>query len=471
MTSLTLLGGAGTVTGSKFLLEHDGRRVLLGCGLFQGLKDLRVRNWAEFPIDPATLDAVVVTHAHLDHSGYLPRLVRGGFEGSVHVTYDTGRLLAVVLPDSGRLLEEEARFANRAGYSRHDPALALYTEDDAWRALDLLVHADYDTVVHVADGVDVVFRNAGHILGSAGLEVRLAHADGGTSVLRLSGDLGRGNHPLLVPPAALGAADWVLVESTYGDRAHDDSDDAVERLAQLVERTADRGGTVIIPAFAVDRTEVLLYHLRRLSDAGRLPAVPIHVDSPMALDALAVYRAAIADGAPDIRPELAGRVDLLDLPGLHEVRDVEGSKAIAHEPGPKIVIAGAGMASGGRVVHHLARCLPDPRHAVALVGFQAAGTRGRSLLEGATSLKIHGQYVRVRAEVGDLTGFSVHADAGELAAWLHTAERAPQGLFVVHGEPAAAEALRARAERELDWIAVVPSHGERLRLDGRSRPG
>ncbi len=467
MTSITMLGGAGTVTGSKFLLEHAGRRVLLDCGLFQGLKDLRLRNWTDFPVEPASLDAVVVTHAHLDHSGYLPRLVRGGYDGPVHVTYDTGRLMAVVLPDSGRLLEEEAKYANRAGYSRHDPALALYTEDDAWRALDLLVHADYDEGVHVADGVDVVFRNAGHILGSAGLEVRLTDPDGTVSVLRMSGDLGRGNHPLLVPPAPLGSADWVIVESTYGDRAHDAADDSVERLAQLVERTTDRGGTVVIPAFAVDRTEVLLYHLRRLSDAGRLPAVPIHVDSPMALDALAVYRAAIADAAGDIRPEIARHADLLDLPGLDEVRDVEGSKAIARRPGPKIVIAGAGMASGGRVVHHLARCLPDPRHSVALVGFQAAGTRGRSLLDGATSVKIHGQYVRVRAEICDLTGFSIHADADELVAWLATATRPPHGLFVVHGEPNAADALQRRVEDELDWVAVVPRLGERLRLDGR----
>lgn len=466
-TRLTLLGGARTVTGSKFLLEHDDAegtrwRVLLDCGLFQGLKDLRVRNWADFPVDPSTLDAIVISHAHLDHSGYLPRLVRAGFSGSVHVTYDTGRLMSVVLPDSGRLLEEEARFANRTGYSRHDPALALYTEEDAWRALDQLQPSGYDEVVRVADGVEVVFRNAGHILGSAGLEVHL----GTGAVLRLSGDLGRGNHPLLVPPAPLGTADWVLVESTYGDREHDDTDDSVERLADLVQRTVARDGTVVIPAFAVDRTEVLLHHLRRLAEAGRLPDVPIYVDSPMALDALNVYRTAIEEGANDIRPELRGRPDLLDLRGLEEVRDVEGSKAIGRRSQPSIVIAGAGMASGGRVVHHLARFLPDSRNAVALVGFQAAGTRGRSLLDGATSLKIHGQYVRVRAEVCDLTGFSVHADASELIDWLRTATYEPTGVFVVHGEPEASEALRARIERELDWVAVAPTLGERLRLDG-----
>ena len=460
-TRLTLVGGARTVTGSKFLLEHEGRRVLLDCGLFQGLKELRLRNWSAFPVDPASVDAIVITHAHLDHSGYLPRLVRAGFDGPVHVTYDTGRLMAVVLPDSGRLLEEEARFANRKGYSRHDPALALYTEEDAWRALDLLVPAPYDEPVRIADGLDVVFRNAGHILGSAGLEVHL-----GASVLRLSGDLGRGSHPLLVPPAPLGTADWVLVESTYGDREHDETDDSVDRLADLVERTVARSGTVVIPAFAVDRTEVLLHHLRGLADAGRLPDVPIYVDSPMALAALAVYRTAIEEGAGDIRPELRGQTGLLDLRGLEEVRDVEGSKAIGRRSRPSIVIAGAGMASGGRVVHHLARFLPDPRNAVALVGFQAAGTRGRSLLDGATSLKIHGQYVRVKAEVCDLTGFSVHADATELIEWLRTASYEPSGVFVVHGEPQAADALRARIERELDWVAVVPTLGERLRLDG-----
>jgi metallo-beta-lactamase family protein len=458
---LTMLGGARTVTGSKFLVQFDDQRVLVDCGLFQGLKELRERNWSHFPIDPASIDAVVITHAHLDHCGYLPRLVRAGYQGPVHVTYDTGRLMSVVLADSGRLLEEEAKYANRAGYSRHSPALALYTEDDAWRALELLTSVPYEQPVEVARGVSVTFRNAGHILGSSGIELRLATEK--PTTVRFSGDLGRQMHPLLQPPAPLGDADWVLIESTYGNRVHQ-SDESVDRLADLIHRTVKRGGLVIIPAFAVDRTEVLLYHLRMLSEAGRLPHVPIYVDSPMALAALDIYKSAIAEEASDIRPELHGRHDIFDLPELHEVRDTEGSKKLSRRSQPGIIIAGAGMASGGRVIHHLARHLPDPRNSVALVGFQAAGTRGRSLLDGATALKIHGQYVRVRAEVVDLTGFSVHADADELIDWLKTATRPPSGVFVVHGEPDEANALHDRIERELDWTAAVPRDGERLRL-------
>lgn len=456
--TLTSLGGVGTVTGSRHLLQCGTSRVLLDCGLFQGLRDLRERNWRPFPVDPASLDAIVITHAHLDHCGYLPRLVKQGFAGPVYVTYDTGKLMSVVLPDSGRLLEEEAGYANRKGYSRHQPALPLYTEDDAWDALDRLRPVGFDDTFTAAPDVQVTFQPAGHILGAAVTRLQL-----GERTLVCSGDLGRDQHPFLRPPVPIGDADWVMVESTYGDRRHE-SDDAVDRLADVVNRTVDRAGVVVIPAFAVDRTEVLLFHLRRLRAAGRIPSVPVFVDSPMALAALTIYRAALADEAADVRREYQGHADILDLPGLEEVVDTEGSKALSRRHGSAIIIAGAGMASGGRVVHHLARFLPEARNTVALVGFQAEGTRGRQLLEGATSLKIHGQYVRVRAEVCDLTGFSVHADADELMAWLGTATREPDGVFVAHGEPAASRALHDRIERELDWTAVVPDLGERLSL-------
>ena len=457
--TLVALGAARTVTGSKFLLEAGTSRVLFDCGLFQGLKELRERNWAEFPVDAASIDAVVISHAHLDHCGYLPRLVKHGFRGPVHVTYDTGRLMSIVLPDSARLLEEEARYANRAGYSRHSPALALYTEDDAWAALDLLRPQAFDERFAPAPGVTAEFRPAGHILGSASVRVTL---DGGPTVM-FSGDLGRPRHPLLVPPKGIGTADYVVVESTYGDREHPEHDDAPARLAELIERTVERGGVVIIPAFAVDRTEVLLYHLRKLAEAGRLPRVPIFVDSPMALAALKVYREAFEAGAADVRPELHDAGELFDLPGLEEVHDAEGSKRVTAHPGSAIIIAGSGMATGGRVIHHLKRFLPDPRNSVALVGFQAAGTRGRSLRDGATSVKIHGQYVRVRAEICDLAGFSVHADASELTDWVATAEGDPT-VFVVHGEDEAAQALGRRIETQLDLVAVVPDQDERLLL-------
>lgn len=464
-TTLVPLGAAGTVTGSKFLIEHGGRRVLFDAGLFQGLKELRERNWSAFPVDPGSLDAVVISHAHLDHCGYLPRLVKAGFRGDVHVTFDTGRLMSVVLPDSARLLEEEAKYANRAGYSRHHPALALYTEDDAWSALEHLRSHPFDAPFQPADGVTVTFRPAGHILGSATVRVELA--DG--PVVQFSGDLGRPSHPLLVPPAPVGDCDYLVVESTYGDRAHA-GEHSREALADVLDRTVRRGGKVIIPAFAVDRTEVLLFHLRQLADEGRLPHVPIYVDSPMALAALQIYREAFQEHASDVRPELHDAVqphhggDVFELPQLEEVFDSEGSKAVSRHGGSAIIIAGAGMASGGRVVHHLERFLPDERNTVALVGFQAAGTRGRQLLDGATSVKIHGQYIRVKAEICDLTGFSVHADAGELLDWVSTATRPPTTVFVVHGEPSAAAALRARIEHELDWEAVVPEHAERILL-------
>jgi metallo-beta-lactamase family protein len=417
-------------------------------------------------VPPTSIDAVVITHGHLDHCGYLPRLVRAGFSGPVHVTYDTGKLMSVVLPDSARLQEEEARYANRAGYSKHRPALPLYDEDDAWRALDLLRPASFDQAITVAPGIDATFRVAGHILGSSSVHLAVAGPRDEHSTVLFSGDLGRQQHPLLLPPAPVGSVDWILVESTYGDRVHDDSD-PVERLAEVIDRTVERGGVVVIPAFAVDRTEVLLYHLRQLADAGRLPRVPVFVDSPMALAALGVYRGALTDGAADIRPELRGCGDLFHLPDLEEVLDAEGSKAVSARHGSAIIIAGAGMASGGRVVHHLARFLPDPRNTVVLVGFQAAGTRGRTLLEGADAVKIHGRYVPVRAEVCDLTGFSVHADADELMGWLRTAEREPTGVFVVHGEESASLTLQQRIRTELNWNAVVPIDGEKLSL----RPG
>ena len=463
VTTLIPLGAVQTVTGSKFLVEHGGRCVLFDSGLFQGLKELRERNWAAFPIPPDTLDAVVISHAHLDHCGYLPRLVKAGFRGDVHVTFDTGRLMSVVLPDSARLLEEEAKYANRSGYSRHSPALALYTEDDAWTALEQLRSHPFEQAFDAADGIRVTLQPAGHILGSATVLVELR--DGPT--IRFSGDLGRPTHPLLVPPTPVGSCDVLVVESTYGNREHTDPAHNPDALADVITRTVERGGKVIIPAFAVDRTEVLLHHLRLLALDHRLPRVPLYVDSPMALAALQIYREAFEERADDVRPELSGRADaakVFDVPDLTEVFDSEGSKQVSRAGGPAIIIAGAGMASGGRVVHHLERFLPDERNSVVLVGFQAAGTRGRQLLDGASSVKIHGRYVRAKAEICDLTGFSVHADASELMTWIRTAERPPDTVFVVHGEAEASRALRDRIVRELDWNAVTPEHGERLVL-------
>lgn len=460
-TSLTVLGAAGTVTGSKFLLSHRGVRVLFDCGMFQGGRDLRERNWERFDFDPAGLDAVVISHAHLDHCGLLPRLVSQGFAGAVHATRDTARLMAVVLPDSGRIHEEDARHANRAGYARHDPALPLYTEDDAWSALDLVAAHPFGQRFTPAEGVHVTFSPAGHILGSAITRIEL---DDGPTVV-FSGDLGRPTHPLLVAPSGAGPCDHLFVESTYGDREHVDGD-SPQLLSELIQRTVGRGGTVVIPSFAVDRTEVLLYHLRQLHTAGQLPDVPIFVDSPMALAALRIYYDAFEGFADDVRPELHDNGELFELPTMQAVHDVEGSKMVSAHRDPAIIIAGAGMATGGRVVHHLKQFLPNPENSVALVGYQSAGTRGRQLLDGAGSVKIHGQYVRVRAEICDLSGFSVHADASELVDWVGTASGDP-AVYAVHGEPDAAVALGDAVETRYDLAVGVPVHGERLVLQPR----
>ena len=459
--SLQFLGGAGTVTGSKFLVRTGQTNVLVDCGLYQGIRELRERNWEKLPFDVDDLDAVVLTHAHIDHCGYLPRLVSQGFRGPVYTSAGTADLARIVLPDCGHLNEEEADYANRKGFSRHDPALPLYTEDDAWEAIGHLRPVDYGATVEIAPEVTLRLSRAGHILGAAIVELRLG-PDG--PVVAFSGDLGRAQHPLLVPPDPPPPADYLLVESTYGDRLHDDAD-SIETLARSISETVAGGGSVLIPAFAVDRTEVLLHHLTQLSRSGRLPeGLQIFVDSPMALSALDVYRAAIARGDADIRPELHGVNDFFDVPNLHEVRDVEGSKALNHPSRPSIVISAAGMASGGRVVHHLANGLPDQRNTVILVGYQAIGTRGRQLLDGATELKMMGRYVRVRARIVNLAMFSVHADGGELLDWVARAPRTPESVYVVHGEPDASAELANAITKTLDWTAVVPRFGEIVRL-------
>jgi metallo-beta-lactamase family protein len=458
---LTFLGAAETVTGSRFLLDTPEARVLIEAGLFQGMKGLRLRNWTPFPVEPASLDAIVATHAHVDHVGYLPVLVRDGYRGPVHVTHGTAALARIVLPDAGHLQEEEAAYANRKGFSKHHPALPLYTEADARLAAARLRAQPFHEEVEVAPGVHVTMRRAGHILGSATLSVRLERSD---RRIVFSGDLGRPHHPILRPPEPVGRADVVVIESTYGNRRHDDAD-ALDRFATAITDTVARGGTVLIPAFAVDRTEVVLHHLRQLSEDGRIPDVPVFVDSPMALAALRAYRDAIARRESDIAPSVTGGRDPFDAGLVTEVHDVEGSKALADRPGPSIIVSASGMATGGRVVHHLHRLLPDHRNTVLLVGFQAPGTRGRLLADGARQVKMLGRYVPVRADVVELGAFSVHADQGELVDWLGTADPRPEVVYIVHGEPDAGAALRAAVDRRTGLHAVVARDGERVRLD------
>ncbi|MGC4112060.1 MAG: MBL fold metallo-hydrolase [Nocardioides sp.] len=450
---LTFLGAVGSVTGSRFLLDSDQARVLVDAGLFQGLAELRRRNWTPLPVAASSIDAVVLTHAHLDHSGYLPRLVREGFTGRVLCTGTTAELATIVLKDSAHLQAEDAAYANVAGFSRHDPALPLYAAEDVERTIPLFEPVELGRHVAVVRDVGLTLRSAGHILGSSTAELDVD----GAHVL-FSGDLGRPRHPLLPPPADPPSVRTVVVESTYGDREHPPPDDEI--LAAAVRHTAARGGTVLIPAFAVDRTELVLLELHRLMVAGRIPRLPVYVDSPMALASLEVYRRAQSG-----QHLTHGEASLFDLPEVHAVRDAEGSVRLNAPDFPCILVSASGMATGGRVVHHLRHQLPDPRNTVVLTGYQAVGTRGRQLAEGAPQVKLHGRYVPVHADIVSIPDFSVHADASEIVAWLARMATPPQTVYVVHGEPHSSSALATRIRRELGWTAVVPRLGERVRLD------
>lgn len=457
--ALTFAGAVGTVTGSKTILDTSQGRILIDCGLFQGLKDLRRQNWAPFPCPPESIDSVVLTHAHLDHCGYLPRLVRLGFDGPVFCTEGTHRLAEIVLPDSGHLQEEEARFANRKGYSKHDPAEPLYTKEDALAALTHLETVGFDRAEKIHDGLEVTWHRAGHILGAATVELALTEFD---TVVRFSGDLGTTKHPLLLPPTPIERAEEIISESTYGDTNHPDVDPG-ELIASAVGHIVDRKGVLIIPAFAVDRTEVVLWHLNRLMASGEIADIPVYVDSPMASRALDVYENAARNGDPELRPEHHGAY-LFPSIEVTETTTVDESKALNSSRGPMIIVSASGMATGGRVVHHLAQRLGDSDNAVMLVGFQAPGTRGEALRNGARQLKMFGRYFPVRARVFSV-GMSAHADQGELVNWLSTTSPAPRMVYVNHGEPPASAALLRAIATKLGFEAVAPSAGERVSLN------
>jgi len=454
VTELTFLGAARTVTGSKYLLSHDGTKVLFDCGLFQGLKALRERNWESFPVAPSSIGAVVLTHAHLDHVGYLPRLVAQGFEGRVFCTPGTADLSRLVLPDSGRIQEEDARQANRHGYSRHQPAQPLYDEAAANRALTHLYQVTYRRPIEVAPGVTIEFVPAGHLLGSAYVIARLA---GGKTIL-FGGDLGRYARPVLQDPADPVAADLVLVESTYGNRDHEPDDDG-EHLARVITETAARGGKVIVPAFAIGRVEELLYWIGRLERQRRIPVLPVYVDSPMAADALKFYSARTAELDADIRPTTKN-VSAFATARFQATSSPQQSKALTANKRSAVVISASGMATGGRVLHHLAAALPDARNTVLFAGYQAEGTRGRQLIEGATDVKIHGRFVPVRARIEKVNSMSAHADRGEILRWLGAIPAPPSRLCLVHGEPAPMDSLKALVRERLGWDAHTPGHGE-----------
>jgi metallo-beta-lactamase family protein len=449
---LSFLGAAGTVTGSKYALSNGQHTLLVDCGLFQGFKTLRLRNWAPLPIEPERIGAVILTHAHLDHSGYLPLLVRRGFKGPVLCSRATADLCAILLPDAGHLQEKDAEFANRHGFSKHKPALPLFTEADAQAALATLKSIDFDAPVPVFGGATLRFRHAGHILGAATAQLDW---EGITTVF--SGDLGRYGDATMLDPEAVRRADYLVVESTYGNRRHD-TQDPETLLAELVTQTAARGGTVVIPAFAVGRVQSLLFHFERLKARGHLGNIPVFLDSPMATDASAIFCKHPADHR--LSDDACRRACTV----VHYVRSVDESKALTNNPMPKVIISASGMATGGRVLHHLKRYAPDDRSTILFAGFQAGGTRGAAMVAGAESVKIHGAYVPVRAKVTNLAMLSAHADADEILRWLGGFEASPRMTFITHGEPSAADTLRLRIEEKLHWSCCVPGHGDEAAL-------
>lgn len=461
---LSFHGAAGTVTGSKYLLEAGRDSILIDCGLFQGLKELRLLNWQRPQFRPEDVGHVLLTHAHIDHSGYLPRLVREGFHGRIHCTAATGELSDVLLLDAAKLQEEDAAYANRKTYSKHRPALPLFTENDARHALRRFKTVRYAEEIRLGEHVAATYHNAGHILGAAFIEVRVTLA-GTERTIVFSGDLGRYNAPLHLDPAPLPPADIVVLESTYGDELHDTTP-LIDQVRKPFRDAVARGGTILIPAFAVARVQILAIVLRQLMDAGDLADVPIHIDSPMAAQATRIYRGHTK--GEELDPGLTqSEWDRL-LPALNIHSTVEESRALNDLSGPRIIIAPSGMMTGGRVLHHLERLLPREENLVVLAGYQAVGTRGRALLEGARFLRMHGHDVPVRAETLSLKGLSSHADSDELLRWLRTSERPPTTIFLTHGEPPAALALGERIERELGIEVRRPEMYEVVDLSHRN---
>jgi metallo-beta-lactamase family protein len=450
---LQFLGATGTVTGSKYLLRTDSATVLVDCGLFQGYKDLRLRNWSELPVRAAAIDAVLLTHAHLDHSGYLPLLARQGFRGPVFCTQATRDLCRILLPDSGHLLEEEAEYLNRHRLSKHAQALPLYTREDALKCLRLLRPVAFGTRWQPAAGLNARLSHSGHIPGSS-----FVHLDDGSRSVLFSGDIGRPDDLLMKPPQAAEGADYLVVESTYGNRLHE-RQDVMQQLAGVINRTHARGGVLVIPAFAVGRAQTLLYCIHLLRERRAIPDVPLYLNSPMAASATQVFR----EQVDELRLS-ASDCDAMART-VHVVETAQESQALNGRRGPMVIIAASGMATGGRVVHHLKAFAPDPRNTILFAGYQAGGTRGATIAGGSPTVRIHGQDVPVRAEVDMLDTLSAHADAAEIVEWLRGFSNAPRQTFITHGEPDAADAMRQRLERELQWRCHVPYYLESVTLE------
>jgi len=459
LPTLTFYGAAGTVTGSKYHLQFNNEQILLDAGLFQGLKELRLRNWGAPPFDCTRLQAVILSHAHIDHSGYLPVLTKYKFRGPVFCTSPTADLLDIMLKDAAKLQEEDARFANKRGFSRHKPALPLYDGEDVKRALERLRPQHFGKKFQVTQEISATFHRAGHILGAAIGVIQIGRKD--PVKLVFSGDLGRRHQPILLEPDPMDEADFLLLESTYGNRMH--PKDALDKLAAIVRETAAKDGVLVIPAFAVGRTQELIWYLRRLEEEEKIPVLPVFVDSPMATEVTEVY--AFHDEEHDSEMDaLNQRAGSLRTRNFTLVESHEDSKRLNRMNGPMIVISSSGMATGGRVLHHLEHRIEDEKNTILLAGFQAAGTRGRTLKEGAKELRFYGRDVPVRARVEALDGLSAHADQEDIMEWLKGFKRPPKKTWIVHGEPASCQALAEKICSELGWDASAAQDGATVEL-------
>lgn len=446
---LTFLGATETVTGSKYLLEDGGRKIMIDCGLFQGRKELRLRNWGELPVDPSSVDALLLTHAHLDHSGYIPKLVKAGFKGPVYCSDATFDLCKILLPDSGHIQEEDAEAANRHGYSKHHPALPLYTEDEARTCLQFFRTVDLGFPHELGGELSFTLHRAGHILGACFVHIK---GGDGTSIL-FSGDIGRLHNPVMKPPARMQDADYLVLESTYGDRLHD-KDDPTEDIGRIVRETAARGGTVVIPSFAVGRAQAILYHIYVLKQERRIPDIPVYLDSPMAINATNLLNRHMNDHR--LSPEECEAVCSV----AQYTRTPAESKAIGRSNNmPKVIISASGMATGGRVLHHLKHYLGDRRNTILFAGFQAGGTRGDRLIRGEKEIRIHGQMWPVQAEIIRLDNMSAHADYSEILLWLENFRQPPRRVFITHGEIEAARAMKEKIENKFGWDVFIPAYG------------
>lgn len=463
MAQLTFLGAAGTVTGSRHLLDINDTRLLVDCGMFQGPKEFRMKNWEPFPVPPQSIDRVFLTHAHIDHSGYLPKFCHEGFAGKIHCTHATGDLCDILLKDSAHLQEEDAYWANKKGFSRHRPAKPLYTVEDAEKAMTHFSPLYFGEDFYINDRLRIKLRDSGHMLGSSFVDIRTTDSQKGKKIL-FSGDIGRESRPILRDPVQVYNVDYLVLESTYGERLHEPGS-PIDELVRIITESAERGGTLVVPAFAIGRTQVLLYVIRELEEQGRIPELPVYVDSPMAIEATEVFERRIAE------LDIASRI--LALTGkkifrpkdLHICKTRQESKAINDVDGPAIVISSSGMAVGGRILHHLAKRLRHKENTVLIIGYQAHGTRGRTLLEGGTEVKIHGQMIPVEAKVESIMGFSGHADYNEILAWLMGFNRPPEKTFIVHGEPEAAASLAEKIKSTFGWDTMIPSLGESVQID------